>query len=155
MSVVRCMLLTAALCWTSCSDDGVSIRSDKLSSKLHKDPTTHFVTAPLTADVSWQLLGYVDTEEGITVAVAYDLVMNNPSTFTAEVHVSRFTFEDRSGQVVATYEPEEGIADGTIGPRQSAQFTSQAVIDVPTIYDANSIVITVVWATFTEVDTDG
>ncbi len=152
---MRCLaLLLIVCCLASCSDDGVSIRRNKLQTKLHEDPRTSYFPTPITADVRWQLLTHSETAGGIEVAVAYDIILDNPSTSAARVSIDKITFEDRQDSLVATYEPEEGIGNGIVAAQSAEQFTDVASIVVPSIYDANRIWRLVVWAAIEEV-TDG
>ena len=132
-----------------CGDDGVSIRDDKLSTKQHDAPRTFWGTSPITAEVRWQMKGSVEAEEGIRVALDYDIVFINPSDTVYTISVSRITFEDRSMTQLAAYEPEEGVAGGAV------QFTSEAQIDVPSILDGNCIRNLGIWATFRMGTADG
>ena len=153
---VRSVALLLGLCLlASCAEDGVSIRTDKLQTKLHKDPRTYYFPTPITDDVRWQLLTHAELIDGIEVAVAYDIIFNNPSSSAARVHISKITLEDGDEVLIGTYEPEGGIGDGIVAARAAEQFTDVAQVVVPSIYDANRIRKLVVWATLEEVTTDG
>lgn len=112
-------------------------------------------TAPITADVQWQMQDFVVTDEGIRVSLDYDIIFINPSDTTIIINVSRLTFEDRSFTQIATYEPEGGVVTGSVIPGGAVQFKSVAEIDMLTLFDANSIRSLVIWATFKAGTTGG
>lgn len=138
-----------------CGDDGVSILDDKLSTNQHDAPRTFWGTSPIKADVRWQMKDFVEAEEGIRVALDYDIIFINPSDTVYTISVSRITFEDRSMTQLAAYEPEEGIVTGAVVAGRAVQVTSEAQIDVPSILDANRIRNLVIWATFRMGTADG
>ncbi len=140
---------------SACSDDGVSIRDDKLSTKQRRAPRTFWGTSPVTADVVWQMQDFVATDAGIRVLLDYDIIFINPSDTTITIDVSRLTFEDRSFRQISTYEPEDGVVTGSVAPGAVVQFKSQAQIDVASLFDANSIRSLVIWATFRLGASDG
>ncbi|MEC8993352.1 MAG: hypothetical protein VX656_19085 [Candidatus Latescibacterota bacterium] len=138
-----------------CGDDGVSSLDDKLSTNQHDAPRTFWGTSPITADVRWQMKDFVEAEEGIRVALDYDIIFINPSDTVYTISVTRISFEYRSMTQLAAYEPEEGIVTGVVAAGGAVQVTSEAQIDVPSILDANRIRNLVIWATFRMGTADG
>jgi hypothetical protein len=151
----RWIIAIFMLSLAACGDDGVSIRDDKLSTKQRRAPRIFWGTAPITADVQWQMQDFVVTDEGIRVSLDYDIIFINPSDTTIIINVSRLTFEDRSFTQIATYEPEGGVVTGSVIPGGAVQFKSVAEIDMLTLFDANSIRSLVIWATFKAGTTGG